>query len=432
MVTSTFGKLFLDAYNEKYGTHYDAKTFFVEIYWPLFFDHNKYMMSAGNSPFENPKISWDKMLIGQMPYESSEQRKKRFNNFMQLVSNGVKDNRTALDHPTENLVQATSGQISNIQRKETDTEILLSWIGTSLAIGVPDRLCILFNNKDILLVTFEGWKFYREVLENTTTLKGNQINSWNGLWLAHRYNCLNYHSDNPMDKFNNYLVTKDSSMSVNLCGWTELLSAIAQTHSTPKMLGYVFNFGQTNTTIGFIPFSLEPIRKTAQLYSQLFSLDEYSKDAVKLLGTAVGFKKSCQAGAIGVKALEPKGLADYVKGKTPREKDLKEETNIHTYITWILVMLNNQELWGKAQTIASALKDFSESGEKGRTDRKNKVKQVLEATNKRNFIGNLTEVVKLVDDNREFVNAAELINQMPAYNVPYFLTLIRFHYAKIK
>lgn len=49
MVTSTFGKIFLDAYNEKYDTKYGAKGIFHK-YWPLFFDHNKYMMWAQNSP----------------------------------------------------------------------------------------------------------------------------------------------------------------------------------------------------------------------------------------------------------------------------------------------------------------------------------------------------------------------------------------------
>lgn len=56
MITSNIGKIFLDAYNEKYGTSYDARTFFLEQFYPLFFDQNKYMMTAGNSPLENPKL----------------------------------------------------------------------------------------------------------------------------------------------------------------------------------------------------------------------------------------------------------------------------------------------------------------------------------------------------------------------------------------
>ena len=44
MITATIGRLFLDAYNKKYGKNYDAKTFFVEVYHPLFFDSNKYLL----------------------------------------------------------------------------------------------------------------------------------------------------------------------------------------------------------------------------------------------------------------------------------------------------------------------------------------------------------------------------------------------------
>ena len=65
MITAAIGKIFLDAYNEKYGTTYDAKTFFVEVYYPLFFNDNKYLMTAGNTPLENPKISWGDMISGK-------------------------------------------------------------------------------------------------------------------------------------------------------------------------------------------------------------------------------------------------------------------------------------------------------------------------------------------------------------------------------
>mgnify|MGYP000157187141 CR=1 FL=1 len=73
MITSNIGKIFLDAYNEEYGTSYDARTFFLEQFYPLFFDQNKYMMTAGNSPLENPKLSWDDMIKGKKPFETPEQ-----------------------------------------------------------------------------------------------------------------------------------------------------------------------------------------------------------------------------------------------------------------------------------------------------------------------------------------------------------------------
>ncbi|NCB55415.1 MAG: hypothetical protein EOM49_10870, partial [Epsilonproteobacteria bacterium] len=39
----------------------------------------------------------------------------------------------------------------------------------------------------ILLDIFEGWSYYRQYLEKYPLLKGNQINTWNGRWISHRY-----------------------------------------------------------------------------------------------------------------------------------------------------------------------------------------------------------------------------------------------------
>ena len=35
------------------------------------------MMTAGNSPLENPKLSWEDMIKGKKPFETPEQRKER-------------------------------------------------------------------------------------------------------------------------------------------------------------------------------------------------------------------------------------------------------------------------------------------------------------------------------------------------------------------
>lgn len=51
MIAANIGKLFLTAYNEKHKSNYTAKNFFVEKYFPLFFDNEKYMQWITNSPF---------------------------------------------------------------------------------------------------------------------------------------------------------------------------------------------------------------------------------------------------------------------------------------------------------------------------------------------------------------------------------------------
>ena len=72
MYATTIGRTFLKAYNCKFKTEYTARSFFEDMFVPLFFDHHKYMMTAGNSPLENPKLSWDDMIKGKKPFETPE------------------------------------------------------------------------------------------------------------------------------------------------------------------------------------------------------------------------------------------------------------------------------------------------------------------------------------------------------------------------
>lgn len=64
---------------------------------------------------------------------------------------------------------------------------------------------------------------------------------------------------------------------------------------------------------------------------------------------------------IGVSALEPKGLKEYMmKGKIPVYDAENEEKriNFYTYIIWILAMLNNEDLWEKSREIAQMLHTY--------------------------------------------------------------------------
>ena len=158
MIAANIGKIFLDAYNEKNHCNYSAKEFFVEKYYKIFFNHNKYMMSAGNSPLENPKISWDKMRIGQIPYETVEKRNERFTKTVEKIDVGPADASIAIGFPTLDLTATTSGQVTNLDLPIKTEDIYLSWIGSGLGIGVQSGLSLLFSNKQILLDLFDGWQ----------------------------------------------------------------------------------------------------------------------------------------------------------------------------------------------------------------------------------------------------------------------------------
>lgn len=438
MITSNIGKIFLDAYNEKYGTSYDARTFFLEQFYPLFFDQNKYMMTAGNSPLENPKLSWDDMIKGKKPFETSEQRKIRFEKLIKKIEESEADASIARGYASLDVTATTSGQVTDLKLPNSQEEIYTSWIGDALGIGVQGGFSILFSNKEILLDIFEGWKLYRTSLNETTMLKGNQINTWNGQWLSHYYDPREYNADMPLAGYNPFNVNKDGIISIDTQTWTKILIGISKKYRNAQILGYIYSIGQTNTTIGFIPFDLTQIRRPIHLYEKIFGMSN-GRNAESLWGTAIGFKTACTYGAIGIKAMEPKGLRDYVysKGdkvpkqpKTPKNED--EQINFNVYKIWILAMLNNDELWEKSQELAELLNEASSDKDKSiSTKRKNLVETMLNATNKKQFIAAAAEVVSFIGKIDEFKGIVKEIHGMPTDNVPYFLTLLRFQYKTL-
>lgn len=427
MITSVIGRKFLKAYNEKFNKQYDAKSFFVEVYYPLFFNHSKYLQWVQNSPFVQMKKGQKVELLNE------DERKDKLEELICKIDKGYKDASVAIGFAAseDKEYATTSGQVSNLNYEISKNDVYLSWIGSSLGIGLQGGISILFNDKNILLDLYDGWILYRKALDANPNLKGNQISTWNGQWISHRYDNNSYVQRIPMANFDPFS-TKDNMMSVDVQSWTKVLIGISKTYPNSQMIGYVYNFGQMNTTIGFIPFMLNQIRKPVELYQKLFGF-ENSKIAETLWGTAYGLSKSCQAGSIGLKAMEPKGLKDYIiHGKTPKySDDEKFKINNNVYLTWIMAMLDNEQLWAEAQEFAKELHNYASNSERGKKVNTNKVNMLLEATNKNNFIKGLTEIVADSENKIKIENIASIVNAMTADNIPYFLTLVRFHFAAI-
>ena len=430
MITATIGKIFLEAYNKKHGTNYDAKSFFVDVYYPLFFDSNKYLQWVTNSPFVQMKKGQKVETL------TSDERKEKLQEFIAKVDESKSpDSSITPGFPAseEKEFATTSGQVTNMDLSVSKDDYYLAWIGSSLGIGLQGGLSILFSNSEILLDIFEGWKLYRKALDKNQKLKGNQVNTWNGQWLTHRYDKGNYYAEQPMAGFNPFETSKDGMMSIATQTWTKLLIGITRQFSSPKMMGYVYNFGQTNTTLGFIPFNLEHIKRPIELYQRLFS-EEEGRKAEELWGTEKGFRACCQKGAIGIEAMQPKGLKQYMtsdKGVKLPKYDEKQIISFHTYQIWLLAMLNNQEMWDKSLEFAKALKSYAESGKKGRTTNSRQIDEVLGATNKRSFMEALSNIASDISGIETIQEIAMTVNSMPTDNVPYFLTLVRFHAAAL-
>ncbi len=436
MIAANIGKIFLDAYNEKYKSNYTAKQFFVEKYFELFFNHEKYMQWVTNSPFVQG------IKKGVAP--TAQERKQKLETLIQKITTNEADASIAIGFPSLDLTASTSGQITGMNLPLNEEDVYYSWIGSGLGIGVQSGLSLFFADKQLLLDLHEGWTIYRDYLNQIGELRGNQINTWNGQWLSHRYNKLTFDAARPTASFTPFASMKDGGMEISTQAWTNVLIGIARTYPDQSLTAYVYSLGQTNITVGFVPFSLPRIRQPFDLYQKYFN--STNPDEVKnIFGTAIGFTKACQMGAIGVNALEPKGFKDCLdKGVIPKynEKDEEKKINYNTYQIWLLAMLNNEQLWEQSQQIAKTLSEYSKNKEKvnspvqksgAKTSKSREVDTLLTATNKKQFIDGLTTIVDGSDTNNiESLNEiAKSINLMPIDNVPYFLTLIRFQYAVV-
>jgi hypothetical protein len=280
---------------------------------------------------------------------------------------------------------------------------------------------------------YDGWQLYREFLNKTPSLRGNQINTWNGQWIAHRYNKQAYDPLNPTASSNFFGTMKDGGMEVLTQAWTKVLVGIARNYPETSLTAYIYSLGQTNITVGFVPFELPRIRQPFELYAKYFGTTKQER-VEQIFGTAVGFTKACQMGAIGVNALEPKGFRDcFDKGIMPKfnSNDEEKTINFNTYQIWLLSMLNNEQLWEKSQKIAITLSNYSKSDKSTKTVKSQEVANLLTSINKKQFIESLTTVVKNGGEAEQLAEIAELVHTMPIDNVPYFLTLIRFQYAVV-
>ena len=438
MVTSVIGKIFLEAYNEKHNKAYTPKSFFVEVYYPIFFANEKYLIWIQNSAIvQNLK----KEEIPQENNEKTRQEKiveiKKNKLIDKIESAEFFDASIAVGYKAERSDATTSGQTCIHNYRMKTEEAYLSWIGAGLGVGIKGGLTILFSKPDILLDIAEGWGWYRKYLDTTPGMKGNQINTWNGQWLKRKYDINDSSSlldfDSAFSNKEKKGEKKSDLTKIETLSWIELITAVSLYFPDPRMMGYVYKMDNMNTTIGFIPFVLSSTREVNYLYRKHFGTEDEEK-AMKLFGTAFGFSMACKEGVIGLKALEPEGLSSIMMGKEIPSYKQEEKLKYETYQIWLLAMLNNEELWNRANEFARALDSFRKGQGKDRTNRDNAIEELLAHPSKQSVVRNVYPILKdAEEEERETImDVIKIIHDMPAENVPYFIALTKIHHVILR
>ncbi len=452
MIAATIGKTFLKIFNEKTGKNYSAKGFFEEEYFKYFYNHSKYMQWVTNSPFVQ-------MKSGQKPHLLTEdERKEKLNNLHTKIEEDTPDASIAIGFPASEIKEyaTTSGLITDMDIAKNKEDIYYSWIGGGLGVGISGGYSIFFDEPEILFELFNGWKVYRKFLNDDALdkMRGNQINTWNGQWLAFTYNKW-FREDFDFTDFQkrNAIANNGKVIEVNTISWSELFFEISNKFHNSPLTGYVYSLGQTNKTLGFFPFHFEKARKLREYYAKLFGETTAIKDAKdyeSLFG--IHIKRACELGSIGLQALEPKDLRKYYgnesnlklakpkigndeeKNKTVLKKDYENIITYRTYKTWLLAMItkNKEESLEYTKEIAVALYNYRNGDKKGSTKRTNLIStELLAAKSKKQFLEALSELIRDVDSSalETFKLFRDKIHLMTAEDFGYLVTLLKFDYA---
>lgn len=483
MITTVVGKTFLEAYNQKYQTQKTPKEFFEEVYFELFYNHSKYMQWVNNSPMVQGITSSDNNIygreIGKAKLKNTEevvriksqlaiqfgenrvlektdkskdkivfleindeiQRRERLAKFHEKVDTEDPDGSFVLGYPASASEEfaSTSGLVSDLDIPTTVDDVYLSWIGSGLGIGVAGGFTILFDDPAITLQTFEGWKVYRKYLEDDglDKLRGNQINTWNGQWLKYSLDEDLYREDFDFAELTNNKIFEVSStlVEVNTVNWSELFFSLSQLYPKGELTGYVYGLGQTNKTIGFIPFYFKSGTRIIEVYKQLFGSTNTDKKKFEAL-FGMHIKRACELGSIGLQALRPEGLTKYMKeDKKVSFKKEDDNLNYYAYKTWLTAMIskNKEEITDYTLELAETFLAYKMQGTKN--DRKTLLEKMFSISGKKKlFLPFLDEMINGFDGEdliklRDFRNKIHL---MTNEEFEYFYILLKFDYAFVE
>lgn len=433
MYTSFIGRKFLKLYNQKNNSNLSAKEYFEKEFFPLFYDYPKYLQSPANTPLFQ--------LIAQRKTDVPEERENKkleISKKIEEYSNSdysFPEMSFAIGFPSADVLGTTSGQITSLKLPFEEEDLYASWIGAAFGIGVKGGYSILIDNDEVLNAIYEGWKLYRDYVNQTEGIS-NKIESWNSAWLNHRLSD-DWVESNPRANFQPLKTTKDN-LNIERRSWVQILFALTRKLNNQNLTIYVYSLGQMNKTIGFIQLKLPEVKRFSDLFEYLFKskLGITNKKLSELYETEYGFNIACQKfGLLGLRAIEPKDFKKFTPftkyEKIPKFKtDEKSIINYSIYITWVAAMLNNKELLELAEKTAEKLIEFISKQKKVSRNRDNLVNNFLSSRNRKDFINRVTEIV---DEDENMTSLAnELVDRIMLDIAPdqlfLFVTLIRFKY----
>lgn len=426
MYTAYIGKRLIDLYNQQEQTQHSAATFYQQVYYPLFFDDDRFLQHVNNSKFDQAYKQQKKTPL------TAEVRAQTLAAQLEKIENEPPDGSFYLGGAAADATAGTSGQVNSLVIEIPAEDVYASWIGAALGVGVNGGLNLLVDSDQVLLVLYNGWHWYRKYMKETPALKAHQVNTWNGWWLTNAFSW-RFSPASPFSTGQPDVDSKDGTVVLKTQAWIKIVFALAQKLEKPTT-AYVYAMSQMNTTLGFVQLQLDEIRYEIDLYNRLIgeTAGLNNKSLADIYETQFGFERACLQGSIGLRALEPAKLREYMpsfKGPAKPFKNVQENQLFKIYEIWIIAMLNNEQLLQKAQDLAEALTHFSQ-GDRGKKTNSQIVTNFLNSSSRRELV---THATKLVEESpasaQQLDEACNELIKLPKQDFPLFMALLRLKYA---
>ncbi|PRY21717.1 hypothetical protein CLV58_1495 [Spirosoma oryzae] len=435
MYTAYIGRRLIDLVNTRDGTTRTIQRFFDDVYFPLFFDDERYLQHVNNSKFDQAYKQKGKTPL------TSVVRMGVLAAQHQRIQNDEPDGSFFLGGAAAEATAGTSGQVTDIKLPVTPEDVYASWIGAALGIGVSGGLNVLVDADVVLLTLYDGWQHYRNYLKGTSNLKPHQINTWNGWWITNAFGS-QFDPKRPLQgRTPDVKIDKASGgASLETQRWINVIFALSRRVSR-RLTTYVYSLSQMNTTVGFVLIDLPKVVAVERdLYKQLFGQQgQFKEEALSsLYNTELGFQKACELGVIGLRAIEPASLREYIPNPRGPGKPVKalKDSNDPLFITytiyqiWIIAMLNNQKLLELSERVAAMLIQVADPTKRGKTGGSNLVNELVSTTNRAQLIERFAKLIERVPDQHQMLNeTAGSIALMPVSDIPLFIALLKLKFA---
>ena len=427
MYTAYIGKRLIELYNQREQTQHTAASFYKEVYYPLFFDDNRFLQLVNNSWFDQAYMRKRKVPL------TAEIRAEALRKQLTKIENETPDGSFYLGGGAADATAKTSGQVNNLIIDIPSEDVYASWIGDALGVGVAGKgnFSLLVDSNEVILTLYDGWQWYRKYMSETPLLKAHQVNTWNGWWLINAFNP-RFNSANPF-RSQPEVDTKEGIVCLQTQPWIQVIFVLAQ-KLVKATTAYAYSFGKMNTTLGFVQLQLDEVQYEIDLYNRIIgeTAGLNNKSLSEIYETQFGFERACLQGSIGLRALEPAKLREYMpsfKGPAKPFKNVQENQLFKIYEIWIIAMLNNEQLLQKAQDLAEALTSFSPEEQRTRT-KSQSVTNFLNSGSRRELVTNATKLVEESPESaQELDEACNELVKLPKQDFPLFMALLRLKYA---